>query len=254
MTDYCVKLRFWLCAYESTTISAATDAEAYHLAKAAAADMMNARSHPEEIDLEERREGLISYIDRLGHDRRELAEAVTFDGNSPLHADAQRLIARIALLDAHMPAAAALAQLKLLVAEARAIPTDAATLAKNVPGPAKPWSPDQIYEYRGDPRDFSVVVIDETTRCHALDPRLDLRNHSPTGFAWGYPGSGPAQLALAILCHALNSDERATALYQEFKDAMIAPLGRAHAWHLTTGDVLGWVLKHPTTSAIASGD
>ncbi|MCK4554525.1 hypothetical protein KAU19_06245, partial [Candidatus Parcubacteria bacterium] len=24
-------------------------------------------------------------------------------------------------------------------------------------------------------------------------------NHSPDGFAWGYGGSGPAQLALAIL-------------------------------------------------------
>jgi len=25
-----------------------------------------------------------------------------------------------------------------------------------------------------------------------------VRNHSPDGFAWGYGGSGPAQLALAI--------------------------------------------------------
>ena len=27
---------------------------------------------------------------------------------------------------------------------------------------------------------------------------LAVRNHSPTGPAWGYDGSGPAQLALAI--------------------------------------------------------
>ena len=33
-----------------------------------------------------------------------------------------------------------------------------------------------------------------------LDPRFDLRNHSPDGFEWGYYGSGPAQLALALLC------------------------------------------------------
>lgn len=32
-----------------------------------------------------------------------------------------------------------------------------------------------------------------------LDPKLKLVNHSPTGFSWGYGGSGPAQLALAIL-------------------------------------------------------
>jgi len=33
-----------------------------------------------------------------------------------------------------------------------------------------------------------------------LDPRNRVRNHSPDGFEWGYGGSGPAQLALAILC------------------------------------------------------
>ena len=32
-----------------------------------------------------------------------------------------------------------------------------------------------------------------------LDPRLDLCSHSPSGFEWGYGGSGPAQLALALL-------------------------------------------------------
>ena len=30
-------------------------------------------------------------------------------------------------------------------------------------------------------------------------PSQQLYNHSPTGFEWGYGGSGPAQLALAIL-------------------------------------------------------
>ena len=28
---------------------------------------------------------------------------------------------------------------------------------------------------------------------------LELVNHSPSGFEWGYGGSGPAQLALAFL-------------------------------------------------------
>jgi len=32
---------------------------------------------------------------------------------------------------------------------------------------------------------------------HPLNPRLDLWNHSPSGFERGYHGSGPAQLALA---------------------------------------------------------
>lgn len=114
---------------------------------------------------------------------------------------------------------------------------------------AEPPSPaDQGFAYCGDPEDFHVHVVDQTGAAHALDPRLDLRNHSPTGFAWGYGGSGPAQLALAILCHALDSDERALQLYQAFTDAMIRPLDRQRAWRLTTHDVLEWVSKHPSTS------
>ena len=40
-----------------------------------------------------------------------------------------------------------------------------------------------------------------------LDPRPDLRNHSPTGFEWGYGGSGPAELALALLADHFDDDE-----------------------------------------------
>ena len=44
-----------------------------------------------------------------------------------------------------------------------------------------------------------------------LDPKPSQRayNHSPDGFNWGYAGSGPAQLALAILLHAGVSTARA---------------------------------------------
>jgi len=46
-------------------------------------------------------------------------------------------------------------------------------------------------------------------------------NHSPDGFAWGYGGSGPAQLALAIL---LRFTDQGTAqrLYQTFKFEHVA--------------------------------
>ena len=54
---------------------------------------------------------------------------------------------------------------------------------------------------------------------------LRLRNHSPTGFAWGYGGSGPSQLALAILIE-LYEDDIALELYQEFKWNCIAALPR----------------------------
>jgi hypothetical protein len=54
-------------------------------------------------------------------------------------------------------------------------------------------------------------------------PRYDLRNHSPDGFNWGYGGSGPAQLALALLADALGDDQRAQRLYQDF---MFKVIGR----------------------------
>ena len=55
-------------------------------------------------------------------------------------------------------------------------------------------------------------AADVTVNGKPLDPRLDLWNHSPTGFQWGYGGSGPAQLALALLADYLGDDEQAVAL------------------------------------------
>jgi hypothetical protein len=55
-----------------------------------------------------------------------------------------------------------------------------------------------------------------------LPLRLDLWDHSPTGFEWGYGGSGPAQLSLAILADALGDDEKAVKLHQPFKWEVIS--------------------------------
>lgn len=49
-------------------------------------------------------------------------------------------------------------------------------------------------------------------------------NHSPDGFAWGYGGSGPAQLALAILLEVTGSKEIALAHYQDFKRDVISQI------------------------------
>ncbi len=58
-----------------------------------------------------------------------------------------------------------------------------------------------------------AAALGESVQKQAL--RLDLYNHSPTGFEWGYWGSGPAQLALAMLADCLASDEQAL-LYQRY--------------------------------------
>jgi len=82
--------------------------------------------------------------------------------------------------------------------------------------------------------DAQVKVVDDRgTR--TLDPRLDLRNHSPDGFEWGYHGSGPAQLALAI-CVEVVGAERAQRVYQQFKDRTIARLDGEH-WTILAADV-----------------
>ncbi len=58
-------------------------------------------------------------------------------------------------------------------------------------------------------------------------PSQKLWNHSPDGFNWGYHGSGPAQLALAI-CLKLTRDKTVSLrLYQEFKRRVLAALIQA---------------------------
>lgn len=75
-----------------------------------------------------------------------------------------------------------------------------------------------------------------TVNGELLDLRLDLQNHSPTGFDWGYCGSGPAQLALAILADHLGDSEQALNLYQRFKWSVIAELPRKR-WTLTSEQI-----------------
>jgi len=68
---------------------------------------------------------------------------------------------------------------------------------------------------------------------YPMQERQDLINHSPTGIAWGYGGSGPAQCAFAVLMDYLGDEQRARALYQEFKFTTIAMLPNNQPWTLT---------------------
>lgn len=69
--------------------------------------------------------------------------------------------------------------------------------------------------------DVTVTVETGTGKAKPLAMRLDLRRHSPTGFNWGYAGSGPAQLALALCADALDDDERALRVYQRVKGELL---------------------------------
>jgi len=79
-------------------------------------------------------------------------------------------------------------------------------------------------------------AVDVTVDGRPLPPRRDLWDHSPSGFEWGYRGSGPAQLALALMADHFGDDDLALALYQAFKRAIISRLPAA-GWVLTTTDL-----------------
>lgn len=75
--------------------------------------------------------------------------------------------------------------------------------------------------------EYQVIIEDSDGKgrinYRALPLRLDLVNKSPTGFSWGYGGSGPAQLSLALLADAVG-DEEALTMYQSFKSYFVAVL------------------------------
>ena len=56
---------------------------------------------------------------------------------------------------------------------------------------------------------------------HEISARYDLVNHSPDGFEFGYAGSGPTQLALAVLADFLEDDEKALKYHVDFRDNFI---------------------------------
>lgn len=80
MTEYIVTIGFWLRAYDSLAVEADTDAAAIEQAKAASRTAMVSRARPEHIEIDERREGLIVFIDRVTPAGREaVIEDVAFD-------------------------------------------------------------------------------------------------------------------------------------------------------------------------------
>ncbi len=94
-------------------------------------------------------------------------------------------------------------------------------------------------------------------------PAYKLRHmivHSPSGMAWGYGGSGPADLGLSILADHLGEADaipahqrynhdiareiqrtRAWMLHQDFKWRFIAPLDQGAGWTITAAAIDAWL-------------
>jgi hypothetical protein len=59
------------------------------------------------------------------------------------------------------------------------------------------------------------------------------------GFEWGYSGSGPAQLALAMMIDFLGDEKKALSIYQAFKEEIIAGIPQeVKIWEITGQQIL----------------
>lgn len=84
-----------------------------------------------------------------------------------------------------------------------------------------------------------TVTVEEhgpTMRSYRL---RHVERHSPDGFAWGYGGSGPADLARSILID-LYGITIADAHYQNFKSAFIAPL-QENTFEIREEEINAWL-------------
>ena len=80
---------------------------------------------------------------------------------------------------------------------------------------------------------FATTETRKSSR--SLPLHLETRNHSPTGFAWGYSGSGPAQLALALLIDATGDQDIALQHYQDFKFRFVTRWD--DSWQITQSQI-----------------
>jgi Family of unknown function (DUF6166) len=119
------------------------------------------------------------------------------------------------------------------------------------------WPREDAVNFEPDQLKTNVIVVDD----EGLKPLPHVVRHSPTGYEWGYSGSGPADLALSIVCDVLGYkgrgqwafelvDEDGVAVmpeppYQRFKERYIAPLPRDGGWRISA-DVV-------TTFLVAEG-
>lgn len=71
------------------------------------------------------------------------------------------------------------------------------------------------------------------------EPSRKLFNHS-LEFNWGYGGSGPAQLALALLYDVTGDAQVSLRTYQEFKWAFVSQW-RGETWEISSERIQEWV-------------
>jgi hypothetical protein len=94
---------------------------------------------------------------------------------------------------------------------------------------------------------FIVEVFSAEDGKIVTAPLPHVERHSPDGFNWGYGGSGPADLALSILAFVSGDGEAMKsrpALYQAFKNDVVAVLPSADGFTLPVVLVQAWLAIH----------
>jgi hypothetical protein len=104
--------------------------------------------------------------------------------------------------------------------------------------------------YTGARSESGVTVLVDG---RPLDWFLDWHDHSPTGFEWGHDGSGPAQLALAILADFWGPPCRSLVMtrYQKFKMDIVANF-QPEGWKLTGERIEKWLTEQECGSIYKS--
>lgn len=94
-----------------------------------------------------------------------------------------------------------------------------------------------VYDGRRTTENRRIVTVNG----HHLDPRTDLYDHSPSGsFSWGYHGSGPTQLAAAILCDAVGVNQVDYEMIMSFRNVCNKKMGESDQWRIGEDEIVEW--------------
>lgn len=103
--------------------------------------------------------------------------------------------------------------------------------------------------YRGEPGGAVKVILPSGK----VRPLQHVVLHSPSGFGWGYGGSGPADLALSILCDVLGERPSEKQIYhgrfnayphhQDFKREFVARWEYGGGFEIDSDTIANWLRK-----------
>lgn len=98
--------------------------------------------------------------------------------------------------------------------------------------------------YEGYKTDRFKWFVQKNGSRFRVDASQKIQNHSPDGYSWGYVGSGPSQLSLALLVDAGLDTSRAMALHKLFLWRVVSGWDIDGGWKITTDEICQWVANN----------